>query len=364
MFSLWIKGEKDLPLKVYQSGTVWRYETKATRPLIRGREILWIETHCAFRNEKEARNQIKEDMEIAYNIVEKTFGIPFIFFQRPEWDKFAGAEETYAADTLMPDNRVLQILTTHLLGNKFAKPFDIKFMSQKKESYVWQTTCGPGMQRFLAALISWHGDKKGLFIPLELSPIQIIIVPIYKNENKDLVIEYCKKIEEKLKAHYRVAIDLTEDETPGYKFNKWEQKGVPIRIEIGEKEVRNNSITFILRKKKERKTLNIDEIEKIKAFYDEHFHELVKNNRRRIEEKIKTAKTFEEIGKYIKQGFVRVSFCSIKEDGKACYKKIKETYQAEVRGKRVDKEEKVGNNEKCIVCNKKANVIAYIAKQY
>ncbi|MEM4295574.1 MAG: proline--tRNA ligase [Candidatus Anstonellales archaeon] len=366
MFSLWINGAKDLPLKVYQSGTVWRYETKATRPLIRGREILWIETHCAFNNEKNARNQIKQDIEIAERVVKHIFGIPFIFFRRPEWDKFAGAEETYAADTLMPDSRVLQILTTHLLGNNFSKPFNIMFLDvDGKKKYVWQTTCGPGMQRFLAAMISWHGDEKGLFFPLDLSPIQIVIVPIFVKENKESIFHYAKSIEHKLKAlGYRAYADLTEDESPGFKFNKWELKGVPIRIELGQKEMESNTITYVLRKSNEKRKTSIDNISVVFEEYRKHFEHIIKENIDALNKNIREAKTFDEIEKHLEKGIVRVPFCSIGNDGKECYKEIKEKLQAEVRGERADIKESPVHNEKCIICGREAKVFAYIAKQY
>jgi prolyl-tRNA synthetase len=364
MFSLWIKGAKDLPLKVYQSGTVWRYETKATRPLIRGREILWIETHCAFANEEQAREQVKQDMELAKNIIKNVFGIPFIFFQRPEWDKFAGAKETYAADTLMPDKRVLQILTTHLLGENFARPFNIKFIDNDgKEKFVCQTTCGPGMQRMLASLIAWHGDNKGLFLPLNLCPIDIVIVPIYKEENKDKVIEYSKSIEKILSKKYKVFVDLEEKERAGFKFNKWELKGVPIRIEIGQKEVEEKTIVVALRKSIEKITLSVKNLNEIKKLYNKHFKALVKQNVEILKNSIKKANTYEQLKEKIKEGIVRVPFCSVNKDGKECYLKIKQELQAEVRGIRADIKEKP-KNEKCVICNKKANVYAYIAKQY
>ena len=129
MYSLWIQGKADLPLKIYHPSQVWRYETKATRPFIRSREFYWIESHNAFATEKEARQQVQEDMEMANNVIFGEFGVPFIFFERPQWDKFPGAVSTYAADTLMPDGRVLQLPSTHLLGQNFAKPFGVKFLN-------------------------------------------------------------------------------------------------------------------------------------------------------------------------------------------------------------------------------------------
>src|SRR3989338_6593471 len=163
MYSLWIRSWKDLPLKLYQSCQVWRHETKATRPFIRGREFHWIETHDVFATKKEAENQVKEDMETTESVMHKIFGIPFLFMKRPEWDKFPGAVHTFAADTIMPDGKILQQPSTHLLGQNFSKPFEIKFKNQKEEDeFGWQTCYGPAISRIFASVVALHGDDKGL----------------------------------------------------------------------------------------------------------------------------------------------------------------------------------------------------------
>ncbi len=179
LYSLWIRSWRDLPLKLYQSGKVWRYEGKSTRPFLRGREFIWIEGHDVFATLEEAIEQTKEDMQISHNVLENQFGIPFIGFQRPQWDKFAGAIFTNAADTLMPDGRFLQLPSTHLLGDNFAKAFNIQYMDEEGEThYAYQTCYGPAISRIFGAMIAVHGDNSGLIFPFSVAPVQVVIIPI------------------------------------------------------------------------------------------------------------------------------------------------------------------------------------------
>ena len=233
MYSLWIRSYKDLPVKYYQSVTIFRNEM-TTRPFLRGREFLWIESHDVFATEKEMMDQIKDDIRITKEVIENHLGIPVLFFKRPQWDKFGGAVDTYAGDILMPDGKVNQISSTHNLSQNFSKPFDVTFIDDKgQKQYAWQTCFGPGIWRMIAALISVHGDDKGLVLPFEIAPVQVVIIPI-----KNSVLKKCKTIKNLLEKNcIRTELD-TRDETPGWKFNDWEMKGVPIRIEIGPKDLK------------------------------------------------------------------------------------------------------------------------------
>jgi len=367
MYSLWIRGLKDLPLKLYQSCQVWRHETKATRPFIRSREFYWIEAHDAFAKKEEAEEQVREDMEMAENVVHKRFCIPFLFFQRPEWDKFPGAVHTFAADTLMPDGRVIQQPSTHLLGQNFAKAFDIAFLDEKGErEYVWQTCYGPAISRIYASLISIHGDKKGLILPFLLAPLQVMIVPILKKEGEKDVLEKCKKMKEELeKAGIRVGIDFGE-ETPGFKFNKWEEKGVPIRVEVGKKEVESGEVTLHRRDAGKRESITDGEAAKrIYALGEEIDKSLGERADEWFSKQIHNAETIDELGKWLKEGgFTKVNFCSMEMDGEECAEKIKEQFAGNVRGRLFGKEEKPEKGAKCIVCGKEAGEVVYVARQY
>ena len=170
MYNKWIRSHNDLPFKRYQSCQIWRYEGKATRPFFRTREIYWIETHNAFATAEEAEQQVLEDMETTKEVLFDQLAIPHITFQRPHWDKFAGAVNTYAADALMGSGKVLQLPSTHYLGQNFSKPFDVKFMDKdNKEKFVYLTCYGIAMSRNYGALIALHGDNKGLVLPFAIA---------------------------------------------------------------------------------------------------------------------------------------------------------------------------------------------------
>lgn len=366
MYSLWIQGLVDLPLKIYQRASVYRYETKATRPFIRSREFFWIEAHDCFATKKEAVKQVKEDVETTEKIMHGEFCIPFICFQRPEWDKFAGAVNTYAADTLMPDGKIIQQPSTHLLGQNFSKPFNITFQNENGEKdFVWQTCYGPAISRIYASLISCLGDDQGLRLPFKLAPVQVIVVPIYKEENKKEVLKYSNKIKKYLSKDYRVKIDDSSN-TPGYKFNEWEMKGVPIRLEIGGREQENNQVTVSVRTSKEKQTINLIKLKKyIKLQSKEITETLKKEADENFDNKIHDAKTLEQLKQEIdKGGFVRVPFCSIDMKGKECAEIIKAETSGDVRGVKFYNPEKPDKNEVCICCGKPAKHIVYIGKQY
>ena len=375
MYALWIQGLKDLPLKIYQSCQVWRHETKATKPFIRSREFWWIEAHDVFATEKEAFAQVKEDMEVAEKIIHGVFGIPFLFFKRPQWDKFAGAVDTYAADCIMPDGRALQLPSTHMLGQHFSKAFGVKYMdAEGKEQYAWQTTYGPCISRIYAAVISIHGDDKGLVLPFELAPIQAVIVPIYKAENKKIIDVECARVENLLRDNgVRVKFDNSEN-TPGFKFNHWEMKGVPLRVDIGERDIANKSVVLVRRDTREKKNVPVSEL-------IENINQSAKDVSKSIRDKadawfkgkINSATTMNELNSVLESagGFVRVPFCTDAMDGEKCADKVKEETHSNMRGSLFEEKEsgKDGKNkpkdsEKCIACGKKAKIYLYAARQY
>ncbi|MCD6381765.1 MAG: proline--tRNA ligase [Candidatus Aenigmarchaeota archaeon] len=364
MYSLWIRSYTDLPLKMYQSCSVYRYETKATRPLIRTREILWIEAHDAFISEDEALAQVKEDMETTKSVLWDKLGIPFIFFRRPSWDKFKGAVDTFASDTLLPDGKILQLPSTHYLGQNFAKAFDIKFKDENgKEKYVYQTCYGPGISRILAAFISIHGDDRGLVLTPELAPVQIVIVPILIKGKEEKVLKKCRDLKRKLEKNYQVELDLREIR-PGEKFYYWEMLGVPLRLEVGPKDVEKKQIVLSPRIG-EKLTVSEKELDKqIEKVFDMIIKEMKKRAEKWFKDIVSEAKTMKELEKNIKEkgGFVKVNLCSIDEDGEMCATELKEKLGVEVRGVRYDKKEKPTGN--CIVCGKPAKYVVYVGKSY
>ena len=369
MFALWIRSKSDLPLKTYQTNQVYRYETKQTKPLIRGREIYWNEAHTAHATKEDALEQIRESIKI-YNELFDELAVPVVWLKRPEWDKFAGAEFTLAADSIMPDGRFLQVGTTHLLGQKFSKVFDIKYLDENNNwQHVWQTSYGVSM-RLLGAVIMLHGDNKGLIWPSKIAPIQIAIVPIFKKENKEKIMEAVEKIKNELK-DYKVFVDL-RDERPGWKFNDLEMKGVPLRIEIGEKDLSNNEVTVFVRATGEKIKVPLEKVgekigellkyhdEKLKEKINDYFKERIVVIEEPNEEEIKKALEEKKV--------VKMPFCGNEE----CAKELKEKFEGlDCRGYEIDfdtleakKEDLESIKGKKCICGKEAKNWYYFGKSY
>jgi len=361
MFNLWIRSYKDLPFKTYQRANIFRHETKATRPFLRSREFHWIETHCAHASQEMAMKQVKEDMETTKEVLHDIFALPFIFFERPYWDKFPGASRTFAADVLNPDGKLVQQPSTHILKQEFPKAFNVKFKDKEgKEKFVWTTCYGPAISRIFASIIIVHGDNKGLKFPWEIAPLQVVIIPIDKDAKIKQKAETLKKQIQKFAS---VEIDYSE-KRPGEKFNYWEMKGIPIRIDIGIRDLKNKKITIFRRDLDKKEIVNENNvIKKIQAISKEITKNLTAKADRLFQNRIKNAKNFKEIKEVIKNnGIARTEFCSVDKDGEKCAEKIEKEIGAEVRGTRLD--EKQSAKGKCTVCGKKANHIVYIAKAY
>jgi len=361
MFNLWIRSYKDLPFKTYQRANIFRYETKATRPFLRSREFHWIETHCAHASENDALKQVYEDMATTKEVLHDIFGLPFIFFERPSWDKFPGASRTFAADVLNPDGKLVQQPSTHMISLDFSKAFDVKFKDKNsKEKYAYMTCYGPAISRIFASIIIVHGDDKGMKFPWEIAPLQVVIVPI----DKDIRIKQrAEALKKQIQKFASVEIDFSE-KRPGEKFNYWEMKGVPIRIDVGIRDLKKKKITIFRRDLDKKETINeSDIIKEIKSIS----REITKNLRNKADKlfhnRIKNAKNLKEIREIIKEGGIaRTEFCSVDKDGEKCAERIEKEINAEVRGARLD--EKQSPRNKCVVCGKKANHIVYIAKAY
>ncbi|MFN7991200.1 MAG: proline--tRNA ligase [Candidatus Micrarchaeia archaeon] len=365
MYALWIHGTRDLPLKIYQRCQVWRYETKATKPFIRSREFHWIEAHNCFATREEAMAQVREDMKMAEDVIHNQFCVPFLFFKRPQWDKFAGAEDTFAADTLMPDGRALQLPSTHMLGQHFSKAFGIKFTDDKgAEQHVWQTCYGPAISRIYAAVIATHGDGKGLVLPVRLSPVQVVIVPIIKEETKQKVLEKCAEIKKSLDCCFVVRID-DSDRTPGFKFNEWEMKGVPIRIEIGMRDIESGSVMVARRDTGEKTKVDAAGLcEKLESIAQDMDKSIKEKADRWFAEKLSFADDMGELGKKLDlHGFVRVPFCTDGMEAEKCADIVKDKHQANMRGSLFGSDA-VPSNKKCVSCGNDAKIYLYAARQY
>jgi prolyl-tRNA synthetase len=303
-------------------------------------------------------------MEITENVLHKQYAVPFIFFQRPEHDKFPGAVHTYAADALMPDGKVIQLPSTHLLGQNFSKPFDIKFTDKDgKERYVWQTCYGPAVSRIFAAVVGIHGDDKGLVLPPPIAPIQAIIIPIYDDSNKEDVLKEADTLKAKLKGKFRVDVDVRDEYTPGWKYNHWELKGVPLRIEIGPKEIKDKQIVLVRRDTGQKKTVPQDKvIVSIKGALKDIHRNLTKNADKFFKKNIRDAGSLPKLKKILREqgGIVRAYWCKNPE----CADYIKaETDGGVIRGVPFGREVETKKG-RCIWCKKETEQVVYIARQY
>ncbi len=365
LYALWIRSWRDLPFKRYQSVAIWRYDTKMTRPFLRGREFYWIEAHNVFATAEEAEAQVIEDLEITKTFVEGHLAIPIIVLKRPQWDKFPGAVYTVAGESLLPDGRFIQNSTSHMLGDNFARAYGVKFVDEnEQEQYAQQTCFGPGLSRMYGALIIMHGDNDGLIFPFALAPIQVVIVPIPKKGAKKVVQQRCQELETTLrKAGFRVHFDNTE-KRPGEKYYDWEMRGVPLRLEIGNREVKENTVTIFRRDLRERETVSIEKLlTVIRKTGRGVTKELWRRAKMHFENAVQDASTFEEICEIMEHRKVaRTSFCTLEMEGEACAERIKEATGADIRGMKLGEDEKPWGP--CPMCDKPATVVVYVGKQY
>jgi prolyl-tRNA synthetase len=260
MWNLWIKGRKDLPLKIYQVVNVFRYETKMTHPILRVREIMgFIEAHTAHATREEAEAQIREALTIYKQFFDRLL-LPYFIVKTPPWDTFAGAEYNYDFITVAPDGKGLELGSVINLGQRFSKAFDIKFLdSDGQYKHIFQTCYGVS-ERVLGAVIAVHGDERGLFFPPVIAPVQAVIVPIYREGEED-VVEYSKRILGVLReSGVRAHLDLDTEHSPGWKYYYWELKGVPTRIEVGRRELASRTVTIVRRDTLERLTVPFERI--------------------------------------------------------------------------------------------------------
>lgn len=359
MFNLWVRSHTDLPLRFYQIVNTFRYETKHTRPLIRVREITTFkEAHTIHATRQEVEEQVERALEI-YKKFFDHLGISYIITRRPDWDKFPGADYTMAFDTLLPDGKTLQIATVHNLGQTFARTFDITYeTAQGEHEYVYQTCYGLS-DRVIASIIGLHGDEKGLCLPPQVAPIQVVLVPILFKENIEDVLKFSHKIKEKLEDNgLRVELD-DRDMRAGRKFYEWEMRGVPLRLEIGPRDMENQQIVILRRDKLTKETISLKEdlnkrIEELLQDIEENLRhmswEYLENNLRRVDSVEKAKKIIEE-----KRGVVSFAWCGDED----CGKELEEKVHVDILGLQEELED-----EECVNCGKKAKYLTLIAKTY
>ena len=358
-FAKWIRSHRDLPLLINQWCNIVRWETKAAKPFLRNKEFLWQEGHTAHATEKEAEEEVLKMLNFYKDVMETQLAVPVLSGVKTDSEKFKGAEYTTTIEAMMPDGKALQMGTSHNLGQNFSKPFNISFLdNDKKKKYVWQTSWGVST-RTIGALIMVHGDDKGLVLPPRIAPYQAVIIPIYKNDDeKKEVYKACERVKNNL-AKIRVIFDNREQYTPGFKFNEWELKGAPLRIEIGPMDVKKKQITLVRRDKKGKIFLNEKDLGKIKGMLEEIQNDLFKNAKKFFDEHMFIAKNFDDFKKIMKdkKGFIKACWCGSEE----CEASIKEKTTATIRCIPFEKEKVFSD---CVYCGKEAKFVVFFAKSY
>lgn len=351
-----IQSYRDLPKLYNQWCSVVRWE-KTTRPFLRTMEFLWQEGHTAHATAEEAQERTEQMLHLYADFCEEVLAIPMIRGKKTEKEKFAGAEATYTIEALMHDGKALQSGTSHNFGDGFAKAFGIQYSDKdNKLQYVHQTSWGMST-RLIGAIIMVHGDNSGLVLPPLIAPTQIMIIPIA--QHKEGVLEKADELKECLSKNFRVKVDDT-DKSPGWKFSEQEMRGIPIRIEIGPKDIEANQAIIVRRDTREKITVSLDELEsKAKEILESMQKEMLERAREHRDSHTYTAVNYEEFKELIanKPGFVKAMWC----EDEVCEKKIKEDTTATSRCMPFEQEQLA---ETCVCCGKPAKKMVYWGKAY
>ncbi|WP_431122841.1 proline--tRNA ligase [Flagellimonas flava] len=357
----WIQSYRDLPILVNQWANVVRWEMR-TRLFLRTAEFLWQEGHTAHATRQEALDEAEQMMHVYADFVENYMGVPVIKGTKTESERFAGAEETYCIEALMQDGKALQAGTSHFLGQNFAKAFDVKFANKEgKQEYVWATSWGVST-RLMGALVMTHSDDNGLVLPPNLAPIQVVIVPIYKGlEQLDAISEKVEPLVKELRARgISVKYDKRDTHKPGFKFNEYELKGVPVRLAVGQRDLENGTFEVARRDTLQKETVQADVvIDKIESLMTEIQENIFKKALDFREERITAVDSYEDFKKVIEE---KGGFVSAHWDGTtATEDKIKEETKATIRCIPLNPVQEDG---KCMVTGKPSTQRVLFAKAY
>lgn len=361
MFSKWISSYRDLPLKLNFWNSALRAEIKSTKPLIRNSEFLWQEGHTAHTDESDAEKEVKMILDVYKYLIEEYLAIPTISGLKSDKEKFVGAKYTTSLESLMADGKVLQMATSHNLGQNFSKPFEIKFLDKDtNEQFVWQTSWGISW-RVIGALIMVHGDDKGLILPPKISPTQVIIVPIYKDQSREVVKQKAYELEKKLKDfNIRAFTDDRDEYTSGWKFNDWEMKGVPLRANIGLRDIQDNQVELIRRDTKERFYVKEKEfVNQTLSILQRIQSNLLDSAKKHLQTNTRTAASLAELLSVLDAtgGFVACSWCGKRE----CEDLVKEKTTADIRILPFNPKNNVST---CIACGNQGTIEVYFGRAY
>ena len=361
LFSKWIRSWRDLPLKINFWNSALRAEIKGTKPFLRTSEFLWQEGHTVHATKDEAEKEVADILELYKKTIEEELAVPVITGKKSEKDKFVGAIYTDTLESLMPDGKALQMGTSHFLGENFSKPFDVKYLDDNNtETFAWQTSWGVSW-RLIGGMIMTHGDDKGLVLPPKIAPIQVVIIPIYySDDEKENVIQKANQIMDDLsKINLRVHLDDREQLTPGFKFNDWEMKGIPIRIEIGPKDIAKNQLVLVKRHNQTKTSIDINSFtEKISSELKNIQKEMFDAAKKILDERSVRVSEYQQFKEELENGkMIDCSWCG----NQTCEDKIKEETSADLRVIPFDNQQK---SETCIYCKNSGTTNVLFAKGY
>ncbi|MFA6132347.1 MAG: proline--tRNA ligase [Patescibacteria group bacterium] len=360
-YSRWVQSWRDLPILINQWANVVRWEMR-TRLFLRTTEFLWQEGHTVHETEAEAEAEAQKMLEVYRDFSENYLAMPVIVGRKPEHDKFPGALHTYCIEAMMQDKKSLQAGTSHHLGQNFSKAFDIEFVDREgNKQFAWQTSWGVST-RLIGGLIMTHSDDKGLVLPPEIAPIKIVIVPIFKTEEeKKAVVEKVEMIQKDLlSANLEIEVDYRDNISAGFKFNEWEKKGVPLRLEVGPKDVAKDQVVLVRRDSGEKKIVSMTDLKKVAT---DELLDLQKTLFAKAKEfREKNSFEVDDYNKLIEilkadGGYVYSHWCGNQE----CEEKINEETKAAIRCLPLNQKDEAG---KCIVCGKKSERRVIFAKAY
>jgi len=360
LFSKWIRSWRDLPLKINFWNSALRAEIKGTKPFLRTSEFLWQEGHTVHTTKEEAEKEVADILQLYKKTIEEELAVPVVTGKKSEKDKFVGAIYTNTLESLMPDGKALQMGTSHFLGQNFSKPFDIKYLDKNNsETFAWQTSWGVSW-RLIGGMIMTHGDDKGLVLPPKVAPIQVVIIPIYySKEDKENVLQKACQIKDSLSHNdIRVHLDDREQLTPGFKFNDWEMKGIPIRIEIGPKDIAKNQIVLARRHNQTKISLDIDGLtEKTLSELKNIQKEMFDAAKKILDERVVRISEYQQFKKELENGkMIDCSWCG----NQTCEDKIKEETGADLRVIPSDNTKA----ETCIYCKNSGTTNVLFARGY
>jgi prolyl-tRNA synthetase len=356
-FSRWITSYRDLPLKINQWANIVRWE-KRTRPFLRTSEFLWQEGHTVHTSHEESKEEVLRALNMYVQFAREYLAMETYYGRKSDSEKFAGALDTYGVEAMMQDGKALQFGTSHDLGQNFSKVFNIQYADKDgKLEYPWQTSWGVST-RMMGALIMTHSDDKGLVLPPSVAPIKVVIIPIFKESNKDKVLRYSKDVSKELGED--IHIDDRDYISPGAKFNEWEKKGVPLRVEVGQRDIESGSVVVVRRDTFEKESIKFGDLEKyIKSQLESMQSDLYGKTEEMLVSKTYRVEGYEEFKKVISEGkgFVKAVWCG---DPK-CEESIKYETKATTRCLLEDGQGKGG---KCVFCKKEGKDEWIFAKSY